>query len=64
MTPLNLIVALVAIAASSLILRIVIGYLVRPPGAVRRRLRLPVFDARWVGRRLAEILYKRKRKLR
>lgn len=60
MTPLNLIIALVAIAASSLILRIVIGFLVRPSGAPRSRLRLPAVDARWVGRRLAEILYRRK----
>jgi hypothetical protein len=60
----TLLVALVAIAVSSLILRIVIGYLVRPPGAPRIQLRLPAFDARWAGRRLAELLYRRKRRSR
>jgi hypothetical protein len=62
MTPLVLIIALVAIGASSLILRIVIGYLVRPPGAPRFSLRIPSINPRWVGRRLAEILYRRKGK--
>jgi hypothetical protein len=62
MTPLVLIIALVAIGASSLILRIVIGYLVRPPGAPRISLRIPSINPRWVGRRLAEILYRRKGK--
>ncbi|MEA3163112.1 MAG: hypothetical protein QOE88_930, partial [Verrucomicrobiota bacterium] len=33
MTPVVLIIALTSIAISSLILRIVIGYPVRPPGA-------------------------------
>ena len=61
MTPLILIIALVSIGASSLILRIVIGYLVRPPGAPRISLRFPSINPRWVGRRLAEILYRRKR---
>jgi hypothetical protein len=60
MTPLVLIIALSAIAASSLTLRIIIGYLVRPPGAPRISLRIPSIDPRWVGRRLAEILYRRK----
>jgi hypothetical protein len=45
-----------------LILRIVIGYLVRPPGALRVRLRLPALDARCAGRRLAELLYRRNKK--
>ncbi len=62
MSPVILIIALTSIAASSLILRIVIGYLVRPPGAPRISLRIPTIDPRWVGRRLAEILYRRKRK--
>jgi hypothetical protein len=61
MTPLILIIALVSIGVSSLILRIVIGYLVRPPGAPRISLRIPTINPRWVGRRLAEILYRRKR---
>jgi hypothetical protein len=61
MTPLILIIALVSIGASSLILRIVIGYLVRPPGAPRISLRTPRINPRWIGRRLAEILYRRKR---
>ena len=60
MTPLVLIIALVSIAVSSLIMRIVIGYLVRPPGAPRLSLRIPSINPRWVGRRLAEILYRRK----
>ena len=60
MTPVVLIFALSSIAISSLILRIVIGYLVRPPGAPRISLRLPTIDPRWVGRRAAEILYRRK----
>jgi hypothetical protein len=62
MSPLVLLTALLAIAVSSLIMRIVIGYLVRPPGAPRISLRVPTIDPRWVGRRLAEILYGRKRK--
>jgi hypothetical protein len=61
MTPLVLLIALVSIGASSLILRIVIGYLVRPPGAPRISLRTPSLNPRWIGRRLAEILYRRKR---
>jgi len=60
MIPLVLIIALASIAASSLILRVVIGYLVRPPGAPRISLRIPSINPRWVGRRLAEILYRRK----
>ncbi len=60
MIPLVLLIALASIAASSLILRIVIGYLVRPPGAPRISLRLPSINPRWIGRRLAEILYRRK----
>src|SRR5580692_11104934 len=62
MTPLVLLIALASIASSSLILRIVIGYLVRPPRAPRISLRIPSVDPRWVGRRLAEILYRRKKK--
>ena len=62
MTPLVLLIALASIASSSLILRIVIGYLVRPPGAPRISLRIPSVDPRWLGRRLAEILYRRKQK--
>jgi hypothetical protein len=61
MTPVVLIIALVAIGGSSLILRIVIGYLLRPPGA-RVSLRIPTVNPRWIGRRLAEILYRRKPK--
>jgi len=57
-----LIPALVAVAVSTLILRIVIGYLVRPPGAPRISFRLPSIDPRWVGRQLAVLLYGRKRK--
>jgi hypothetical protein len=60
MIPLVLIIALAAVAGSSLILRIVIGYLVRPPGTPRISLRIPSIDPRWVGRRLAEMLYRRK----
>jgi hypothetical protein len=52
----------VAIAASSLILRIVIGYLVRPPGAPRISIRWPSLNPRWLGRQLAVMLYGRKRK--
>jgi hypothetical protein len=62
MSPQLLITALVAIAASSLILRIVIGYLVRPPGAPRISLRWPQLNPRWLGRQLAVMLYGRKRK--
>jgi hypothetical protein len=62
MTPMVLIIALVAIGSSSLILRMVIGYLVRPPGGPRISLRIPPIDPRWLGRRLAEILYRRGRK--
>jgi hypothetical protein len=61
MTPLVLIVALVSIGSSSLILRIVIGYLVRPLGT-RVSLRKPSIDPRRIGRRLAELLYRRKPK--
>jgi len=60
MTPFVLIVALVSIASSSLILRIVIGYLVRPLGT-RVSLRKPSVDPRWIGRRLAELLYRRRK---
>jgi hypothetical protein len=60
MTPVVLMIALVSIALSSLIMRIVIGYLVRPPGAPRPSLRIPSINPRWIGRRLAEILYRRK----
>jgi hypothetical protein len=62
MFPQLLISALVAIAASSLILRIVIGYLVRPPGAPRISIRWPSLNPRWLGRQLAVMLYGRKRK--
>jgi hypothetical protein len=62
MSPQLLILALVAIAASSLILRIVIGYLVRPPGAPRISLRLPQLNPRWLGRQLAVMLYGPNRK--
>jgi hypothetical protein len=61
MTPFVLIVALVSIAGSSLIMRIVIGYLLRPPGA-RVSFRKPLLDPRWVGRRIAELLYRRNRR--
>jgi hypothetical protein len=60
MTPFVLIVALVSIASSSFILRIVIGYLVRPLGT-RVSLRKPSFGPRWIGRRLAELLYRRRK---
>jgi hypothetical protein len=56
-----LIFALIAIALSSLIARVVIGYLVRPPGAPRNGFRIPSINPRWVGRRLAEIIYGRKK---
>jgi hypothetical protein len=62
MIPYLLIPSLVAIAISSLILRIVIGYLVRPPGAPRISLRLPSIDPRWLGRQLAVMIYGRRRK--
>ena len=62
MIPYLLISSLVAIAMSSLILRIVIGYLVRPPGAPRISLRLPSIDPRWLGRQLAVMIYGRRRK--
>ena len=61
MGPPVLIIALISIASSSFILRIVIGYLVRPPGT-RISLRQPSIDPRRVGRRFAEILYRRKPK--
>jgi hypothetical protein len=57
-----LIPALVAVAASTVILRIVIGYLLRPPDAPRISFRLPSIDPRRVGRRVAVMLYGRKRK--
>jgi hypothetical protein len=60
MTPFVLIVALVSIASSSFILRIVIGYLVRPLGT-RVSLRKPSVDPRKIGRRLAELLYRRRK---
>jgi hypothetical protein len=60
MTPFVLIVALVSIASSSFILRIVIGYLVRPLGT-RVSLRKPSVDPRRIGRRLAELLYRRRK---
>ncbi|HZC59218.1 MAG TPA: hypothetical protein VE154_04435 [Chthoniobacterales bacterium] len=61
MTPVVLIIALTAIGLSSLVMRIVIGYLVRPPGAPRYSFRIPPIDPRRVGRRLAEILYGRRK---
>ncbi|MBV8142648.1 MAG: hypothetical protein JOZ60_11455 [Verrucomicrobia bacterium] len=60
MIPLVLILALASMAVSSLTLRIVIGYLLRPPGAPRGSLRMPSINPRWLGRRLAEILYRKK----
>jgi hypothetical protein len=54
--------ALLAIAVSTFILRIVIGYLIKPsrtPVAPRRFL---VLEPRWIGRRAAELLYGRKSK--
>jgi hypothetical protein len=60
MTPFVLIVALISIASSSFILRIVIGYLVRPLGT-RVSLRKPSVDPRKIGRRLAELLYRRRK---
>ncbi len=62
MSPYLLLPALLAIAASSLILRMVIGYLVRPPGAPRISLRLPSVNPRWLGRQLAMMIYGRKKK--
>ena len=62
MSPFLLLPALVAIAASSLILRFVIGYLVRPPGAPRISSRTPTPNPRCLGRQLAIMLYGRKRR--
>jgi hypothetical protein len=61
MTPFVLIIALGAIGLSSLVMRIVIGYLVRPPGAPRFSLRLPAMNPRRIGRRLAEIIFGRRK---
>jgi hypothetical protein len=52
--------ALLAIVISTFILRIVIGYLIRPVGARRYFLRVPKINPRWIGRRLATLLYKRR----
>jgi uncharacterized membrane protein len=57
-----LIPALVAITVSSLIMRMVIGYLVRPPGAPRTLWRVPSVNPRWLGRQLAVLIYGRKKK--
>jgi hypothetical protein len=61
MSPFVLFIALAAIGLSSLVMRIVIGYLVRPPGAPRILPRIPPFNPRWAGRRLAEIIYRRRK---
>jgi hypothetical protein len=61
MAPFVLIIALAAIGISSLVMRIVIGYLVRPPGAPRFSLRIPTINPRWIGRRLAKIIYGRRK---
>jgi hypothetical protein len=52
--------ALLVIAVSSFILRIVIGYLVKPPRVASRRFLM--VEPRWLGRRAAELLYGRKSK--
>jgi hypothetical protein len=54
--------ALLAIAVSTLILRIVIGYLIKPPRTPRATKRFLAFEPRWLGRRAAMILYGRKPK--
>jgi len=54
--------ALLAIAVSSFILRIVIGYLVKPPRVRIAPRRFLMVEPRWIGRRTAELLYGRKSK--
>jgi hypothetical protein len=56
--------ALLIIAVSSFILRIVIGYLVRPPRVDVAWRRFLMVQPRWLGRRAAELLYRRKSKRR
>jgi hypothetical protein len=52
--------ALLAIGISTLIIRIVIGYLVRPNAPRRYFIRFPKINARRIGRLLATLLYKRR----
>jgi hypothetical protein len=54
--------ALLAITISTLILRIVIGYLVKPPRTRGASRRLLAIEPRWIGRRAAMLLYGRKSK--
>jgi len=54
--------ALLVTAVSSFILRIVIGYLVKPPRVRVASRRLLMVEPRWLGRRAAELLYGRKSK--
>jgi hypothetical protein len=54
--------ALLAIAVSTFILRITIGYILKPPGTRRVSRRLFSIEPRWIGRRAAMLLYARKQK--
>jgi hypothetical protein len=54
--------ALLAIAISTFILRIVIGYLVKPPRAREASKRFTMLEPRRLGRSAARLLYGRKSK--
>jgi hypothetical protein len=62
MFPQLILPALLVIAVSSFILRIVIGYLVKPPRVRVASRRFLMIEPRWLGRRAAELLYGRKSK--
>gem|GEM_PF-2363146 len=49
--------ALITIGISTLIIRAVIGYLIRPIGPRQRLFRFPRINTRWIGRQLAVLLY-------
>jgi len=49
--------ALITIGISTFIIRIVIGYLVRPIRSRRRLFRFPGINTHWIGRQLAVLLY-------
>jgi hypothetical protein len=52
--------ALLAIFISTLIIRMVIGYLIRPNAPRRFSLPFPKINARRIGRLLATLLYKKR----
>jgi hypothetical protein len=56
------ILALLAIGLSTFTLRIVIGYLLKPPRSPGTSRRFPILEPRRIGRRAAMLLYGRKTK--